>query len=416
MLYAPGLDNLIEGIGYNPPEINRVIYYKLLDIYSVFSCIEPCDNDEYRFIWFEAERGPIEAFGNYKEYKSSGEVKNKKEFGELWEMYYPSATKWYRLQTARFRDELYFYFGDKPIATFRIQEEPEEKEYYHYEWIGELIDWLYEKIPAEIERLKADPGSYNEYILRNLPHAKRFGRILRSDLWEIMGDQTFRPDLKLGSEMVEKLKKAVQSNRIRSHRGYDKMTAGLFFRVCETCYDANNYFKETTSAMSPIEKYLAMADGRDAGLRCIDSESADAFYEWFMSERAAGAHPWEICRGGNSTHISLYLSVHEDQWFFRLAGSSIVRVEETVRMALVLHENKIPFELTDDEEIVRMVTGTDYVGIVPENITPKYCHSLFPKEDQIIDFMNLGREKEIVPKIIKKAFWYPLDEIKLKES
>jgi len=281
ILYAPEIDSILERIGHNPPEINRDRYLKLLGIYSAFSCIKPGENDEYRYIWFEAERGPIEAFGNYKEYKSSGEVKNKKEFGELWEMYYPSATKWYRLQTARFRDELYFYFGDKPIATLRIQEEPEEKEYYHYEWVGELIDWLHEKVPAEIEKLKADPGCYNEYIRRNLPHARRVGRILRSDLWEIMGDQTFRPDLKLGSEMVEKLKKAVQSNKPRKRKGFDYMTAGLFIMVCEICYDANNYFKETNSAMSPIEKYLAMADGRDAGSRSIDSESADAFYEWF---------------------------------------------------------------------------------------------------------------------------------------
>jgi hypothetical protein len=413
VLYAPEIDNILDGIAHNSPEVNKHLYHKFLDIYSVFSCIEPGENDEYRFIWIEAERGSIEAFGDYRDFKSCGEVKNRKEFMALWEEYYPSPTKWYRLQTAHFRDELYFYFGNKPIATINLHEEPEEKKYYNYEWIGKLIYWLYEIVPSEIEKLKADRESYNEYIRKNLPHSERIGRILRSDLWEILGNETLRPDLKLGSEMVEKLKEAVQSNKTRKRKGFDYMTAGLFFRVCEICYDANNYFKKTTSAMSPIEKYLAMADGRDAGLRSIDSESDDAFNEWFMSGRTVGAHPWEICRGGNSTHISLYLSVHEDQWFFSLAGSSIVRVEETVRMALVLHENKIPFELTDEEEIVRMVKGTDNVGIVPENITPRYCHSFFPKEDQIIDFMNLGWEKEIIPKIIEKAFWYPLDEIKL---
>ena len=62
-----------------------------------------------------------------------------------------------------------------------------------------------------------------------------------------------------------------------------------------------------------------------------------------------------------------------------------------------------------------MVTGTDYIGIVPENVIPRYCHSYFPKEDRIIDFMNLGWEKEFVPKIIEKAFWYLLDEIKIAE-
>ncbi len=415
-LYAPEIDSILEGIRHNPPEINKNSYYKLLDIYSGFSCIQPGDTDEYRFTWIEVERGPVEAFGDYKEFKSAGEVKNRKEFNELWIMYYPFPSKWYRLQSARFRDELFFYFGDKPIATLSLNEEPKEKDYYNYGWIEELIDWLHDKVSSEMERLKADQEGYNEYIRRNLPHAKRTGKILRSDLHEIMGKETFRPDLNLGAETIEKLKEAVQSNKTRSGKGLDTMTAGLFLRVCEIFYDANNYFKEKASEMSPLEKYLSMADGRDGGLRSIETGSAEAFHEWFTSGRYAGGHPWEICRGGNSTHISLYVSKHENKWVFRLAGSSIVRVEETVRMAVALHENDIPFELTDDEEIVRMVTGTDNIGIVPENVTPRYCHSLFPKEDRIIDFMNLGWEKEFVPRIIEKAFWYPLEEIKLIED
>jgi hypothetical protein len=58
-----------------------------------------------------------------------------------------------------------------------------------------------------------------------------------------------------------------------------------------------------------------------------------------------------------------------------------------------------------------MVTGSDYIGIVPDNVFPRYCHSLFPKEDKIIDFMNLKFYDELIPKIIKKTFWYPLEEI-----
>jgi hypothetical protein len=82
-------------------------------------------------------------------------------------------------------------------------------------------------------------------------------------------------------------------------------------------------------------------------------------------------------------------------------------------MAVALHENKIPFELTDAEEIVRMVTGNDFIGIVPDTVFPRYCHSLFPKEDRIISFMNLDSDKGLVPKIAAKTYWYPLEEIKL---
>jgi len=58
------------------------------------------------------------------------------------------------------------------------------------------------------------------------------------------------------------------------------------------------------------------------------------------------------------------------------------------------------------EEILRMVTGSDYIGIVPDYHFPRYCHSLFPPEDRIIDFMNLGYED--TEDIIKYAYWYPV--------
>jgi hypothetical protein len=99
-------------------------------------------------------------------------------------------------------------------------------------------------------------------------------------------------------------------------------------------------------------------------------------------------------------------------WYLRLAGSSIVRVLETIKMAVAFHQQNIPFILDKAEEIYKIATGTDYIGIVPENVTPRYCHSYFPDEDEIIDFMNLWEEKQ--EQVIKKTFWYPMDEVKLK--
>jgi len=78
-----------------------------------------------------------------------------------------------------------------------------------------------------------------------------------------------------------------------------------------------------------------------------------------------------------------------------------------------LRKNNIPFELRDVDEIVRMVTGEDFIGIVPNTVFPRYCHSLFPEKDQIIDFMNLGSDKKIIPAIVEKAHWYPLERIEI---
>lgn len=124
-----------------------------------------------------------------------------------------------------------------------------------------------------------------------------------------------------------------------------------------------------------------------------------------------GSHPWEICRGGNSTYISLFVSPSENNWKLTLAGSSISRVEETVKMAAALHDNNIPFILSEAEEILHKVTGSDYIGIVPDYHFSRYCHNLFPAEDRIIDFMNLGYED--TEDIIKYPYWYPVEKIEI---
>lgn len=411
-LYAPQIDAVIGNIKSDPDLKNQKIHQGLMGIYASFSCIKPFGDDDIRQIWIEVERGPVEVFGDYEEYKESGEVNNLDEFVELWQAYYPQKTKWYKFQTAKFRDELYFYFGDKQIFTINNQEQPitEGKSGWNLEFLENFLHWLAEKVVEETNKFKINPIAYNQYIQKNLSWTKRVGRINRKDFWNILGDETIRPDIGLGEELMNKLEALLAEMKEIERPLLQEMTANVFFRICEICYDANNYFKNRKEDLSPVEKYLSMADGRDAGLRNINGDSPQAFYEWYTRD-SFGAHPWEICRGGNSTHISLFVSKNNGQWAIRLAGSSIGRVEETVRMAVALYQNNIPFDLSDAEQIASMVSGTDFIGIVPDNVTPRYCHSLFPPEDRIIDFMNLVFDKEIVSKIIEKTYFYPFDEI-----
>jgi hypothetical protein len=409
-LYAPQIDVILENLHHGKDLANRNIYLKLKEIYSVFSCVKASNDDDLRHIWLEVERGRIEDFGSYKEFRKSGEVETPEEFEELWNSNYPEETKWYKFQSSKFRDELYFFFDDKLIFTLNTKEETEEKDNYNLEIYERFLDWLTGKITDSINLLKEDPYSFNGYIRQNLPWTKRYGRIRRKDFNNIMGESTFRPDLGLGKDLTNKLIQLEKEMKSRETPLLPEMTANEFFRLCEICYDANDYFKDETEKLSPCEKYTRMADGRDDGLRKIDGDSPRAFMDWYYHGRSIG-HPWEICRGGNSTHISLYISEKDGRWAIRLAGSSIVRVEETVRMAVALFENKIPFELNEVEEIVGMITGNDYIGIVPDTVFPRYCHSLFPKEDRIIDFMNLGIDREITRKVANKTYWYPLEEI-----
>lgn len=57
-----------------------------------------------------------------------------------------------------------------------------------------------------------------------------------------------------------------------------------------------------------------------------------------------------------------------------------------------------------------MLTGRDYVGIVPEGVFPRYCDSLFPGE-KMLTFMNLPWEETC--KVEQAAIWHPIGEVLL---
>jgi hypothetical protein len=203
--FAPDADVIVNNTNRGTDLVNRSIYRKLTKIYSVFSCVKPVGDDELREIWLEVERGPIEAFGNYEEFKESGEVETCEDFKQLWKEYYPEETKWYKFQTAKYEDNLYFYFGGKLIWTINTNEFQGEdtRESWNLDYFERFAGWLLEKIVDETNKLKEDVDAYNAYIQQNLPWSKRLGKIRRRDFWEIVGTETFRPDINLG---INKLK------------------------------------------------------------------------------------------------------------------------------------------------------------------------------------------------------------------
>lgn len=182
----------------------------------------------------------------------------------------------------------------------------------------------------------------------------------------------------------------------------NKMTSDIFFDCCKMGYDTNNYPND--AELEPVDLYRKFADGRDFGLAKLNLDSPTEFEEWFDKREWQFGHPWEVCRGGNSTHISLYVDKQASGWRLSLAGKSSGRVAETIRFAIVLYNHNIPFKLWDAKEIFAMVSGMDYIGIVPEGIMAAYCHSCFSKEDCVGDFMNLPLENQ--KRIIEAADWH----------
>lgn len=411
-LYAPEIDNIIQRYRHNRDLSVRDRYSEVKAVYEMMKGIKSGADYDSHQIWMEVPRGDIKEFGDFDEFLDAGEVETYEEFENLWREFYPEETKWYSLTVMKYGEDFYLSVNSELNFSIRVQEPCSSGHTQSGNDLISFIDRLYLIVKDVTDIILTSVEDYNYYVGKNLPYQKRFGRIRRKELWEIFGGETIRPDKNLGSEIIAKFMEIIVKQRnIDYNPLISEMTADDFFRYCEICYDANFYFKDVGTILTPNEKYSRMADGRDAGLTDIEGNSPQALFNWYQSGERLGAHPWEICRGGNSTHISLYLNRQEGSWQLILAGSSIVRVEETVRMAVSLHNKHIPFMLRDAEEILKMVTGEDFIGIVPDTVIPSYCHGSFPAPDRIIDFMNLGLNK--ANEIIEKSFWYPLERIEL---
>lgn len=408
-LSAPEFDLLMESCQYEKTVSNPSSVLEMLSIFETMCALEKQSDDELRSVWFCLDRGTVEQFGDYDTYFESGEVNNYQEFENYWLEFYPEEKKWYSFTVSRYQEAIYLYLNSKLILECNTSESQSHED---YPFQNQLISALKEIVEDSIAQIRQDVKAYNNFVEEQLPYKKRVGRILRKDYWAIFPEIKKDFSDSITPEIATTLKAVKKHARIDSINYLQKISSGDFFRFCEIAYDANDYFKEETKNLSPKEKYLAMADGRDCNLTSINEASHDDFGKWYDTASNCGGHPWEICRGGNSTHISLSVCHNDMGWYLRLAGSSRVRVLETIKMAVAFHRHNIPFILDKAEEIYKMARGTDYIGIVPENVVPRYCHSIFPEEDEIIDFMNLWEEKQ--EQVIKKAFWYALDAVKLK--
>lgn len=418
MLKAPKIDfllNVLSNTDKSAKIFSEDLYNLINEIYAIIKAVKPqIDyNDIIREIYVNANIGSIKDFGDYNEYKEEELVENYNDFLQLRKDTYPERVKWYKISFIEYSKKIYISIDSKIQFNIGINSENNEVAGFSTadKYSKQLLDWLYFAIKKEVSDLKKNQQVYNKNLQKKISCRKLIGKIRRIKLWEnISGIE--RLDKLLGNDIISDLESYIENND--ENQLISEMTASDFYRYCEICYDANDYFKNAEKELTPKEKYLRMADGRDEGLRDINENSNKAFTDW-LNNKFGGGHPWEICRGGNSTHISLYVNKQEKGFQLRLAGSSKVRVAETVRMAVALYKKNIPFLLSQSNEILRMIKGNDYIGIVPENVFPRYCHGMFPKEDNIIDFLNPCDDKEVYEYLVKNAAWYKLKPIELDE-
>ena len=449
-LVAPNVDRLIACFdrGYrNPAAQTRKVLDALDLLFGALSDLAPlASNGEAKSIWLKVPRGTLDDFGDYDELLAQGEVASREEYVTLWEREYPDAYSWYELVAVENERCRAVSVGNVSVVC-----EDREKSPADFDWIEEqtvaLLDLLTRAARESMRALRC--GSYNAMVAEQLPYFHRTGVVVRDVIWAAdpkakdaifdgMDDDTYDAFCEYAASNAED---ASLIGRMSSMTGND------FFAACALGYEACGYdVRGEGGERLPLDElYLRYADGRDEGLTgkgmglCsgpgIDLASPEAWEAWFFDQGRGGGHPWEVCRGGNSTHVSLY--VCHDKWevefrhrkgeltdeqfleakkswgyYYDVAGKAWNRAVESVHFYVALKRAGLPVVLRDANAILARFRGKDLVGVVPRNVVPVYCEGMFPKRfGTILDFMHVYDED--MASFGDNIEWLPENEARL---
>lgn len=413
-MYIPDVEHCIDVLGGFGYRNLGSIYtyddrsYEVIDeIFELLKRIKHDKDPSVWTLWLKAERGPIEAWSSFEDQKEYNDIKTYEEYEKSFEWQYPHKEEWYYFQALEEKNGYRAIFLEHKHV---IQIDPEiEGKSYPYE-ITEFVEWLRDSIKACIEML--ENGTYNDYVNDNLPPRHRTGTIIRRDLWDIFPELREEHYEEISQEEIDEILKFIAEQPKEAHLVPNKlptMTANDFYRFCSLGYIANNY---DWTDLPVNEQYRKHADGRDSGLSQINPDSATEFYSWLTDRENYSGHPFEVCRGGNSTHISLYPHFIDNGYVLVLSGESIGRSNETVKFYNALKKQGLPVFLNHGELLASRLREEEKVGIVPKGVFPRYCHSYFPGED-VISFMNFPYEEEYEEAMNAKAIWQRIEEIEL---
>ncbi|MBQ6960654.1 MAG: hypothetical protein IJP78_06725 [Clostridia bacterium] len=323
-LIAPDIDRLLlffDRGHINPSIPSKALVTAMEPLFSMLSDLAPMENnEEVKTIWLQIPRGSMDDYDRYEDLLEYGEIKTRDEYKARWLDDYPNEVKWYRLvlvESHNKNHELSFRgvsLDNKMIISAELDRNEGPSSSVFTEEAAVALCALIANAAA-VSMGKVREGTYNEDVNAHLPYWFRTGVIKRNILWE--NDPAWKEDALdgLSAETVTEFRKLLDSGANEPDKigRITSFTANDFFRACACGYRALDY---DCGTLSPSALYLRYADGRDEGLTGtghglnegpgIDFNDPAAWDVWFFSQRGGG-HPWEVVRGGNSTHVDLFV-------------------------------------------------------------------------------------------------------------
>ena len=354
----------------------------------------------------------------------------------VWNILFPGKGKnWHHLHVNKYRHTFYITHVDGGGGSLEVEPgkgvramDPMGASSYSIEDPGQLATaWepLIESARNWLKIVRNDWIKANKRIQVEYPLRHRYG-IVPNVLIRASLPDVYRLDKELGKDRTWKLVRLIEDGFFikTENTEVSSMTAADYFQYCRIAYLAGKRKGEVVDeSLSGREMYSRYADGRHEGLLDIDPASEQAFADWIDGKhpkRTGGGHPWEIKRGGNTTHIDLIVSrpssYRREGFKVELQGESIGRMVETMRMFLAIHEAKLPISIANPEGVRKRLLAQDNIGIIPSYASAHRANQHFNQDEDVFDVMHyddLGRFKRRITPFVT---WKPLPILKPRDA
>ncbi|MBW3093162.1 hypothetical protein KIH79_09575 [Bifidobacterium sp. 82T10] len=457
--YAPEIDGLLRIRNTRSPDIVLPLDMYARTLIALTNGISPAGGHSRRTFWIPAERGPIEAFGDFAQLHANGLFDTREEFERHWRTCYPDGERWYRIDRLTLSDGYRFRVNERLGIRFRPIEEaafpatppsvlaigasdgsmadvtpvsapdpmagaapiapiaPDTQRVPATSRIDaglglSLVHWLVHGAEACV-RLCAR-NEYNGMLRRRLPFDMRTGRIPRRDWWEIFPEYREYALRMISSDEISRFERLFAgADRCPSAvadggRRLPSMTARAYVEACAAGYQGIGLRAPGTGG-SPFDWYGSYANPQGRALRDMDEDSPSAF-EALLLEAGERAHEWEV-RSAPGFSWTRLLPVHDGSgWSFRIASAAFPSWIEAMPFALALHDAGLPVAVDHAAALVQAARGEDVIGIVPHYVPLDEGGNLFAGES-MPDMVHLPHER--AGSVIRRTIWDPTPEVHL---
>ena len=351
----------------------------------------------------------------------------------VWNVLFPGPKEtWHHLNVTKYKQTFYITHMDGNCGTLELAPgksvqaaAPMGRESFSMERSSDQLAEVWEPLIAAAHRwlriVHKDWITANKRILVEYPLQRRFGIVSNAVIRASLPD-LYRLDRELGKAGTRTFVRLVETGFFMRSENTEipSMTAADYFEYCRIAYVAGRRKEdEVDTSLSGRDMYARYADGRHEGLLDIDPTSAQEFADWIDGvhpKHKGSGHPWEIKRGGNTTHIDLTVTrpapYRKEVFTVELRGEAIGRMVETLRMFLAIHAAKRPISIANPEGVRKRLLALDNIGIVPSYASLHRANQRFGKSQSVFDVMyynDLGRFKRRITPFIS---WEPLPILK----